>query len=178
MEEKFPHLTHPPRPAKSREDEIYHKFIRLEDALHEGNEAALYEALAECLNEPLCEGDQQFLGHKPVTLPRWALEAALNRVARYMLDAATTGTGRAAKWSSRYKQDMVDFDRYECVLEHREHGVTWEDVYERVTETLEDTRSAGRPDTIRGSYMRVNKRMKTEPYRYRIFRYVKVQGLG
>ena len=178
MEEKFPHLTHTPWPAKSREDQLYQDFIRFEDALHEGNEAALYETLAVCLNEPLCEGDQQFLGHKPVTVPRWALEAALNRVARYMLDAATTGTGRAAKWSSRFKQDMVDFDRYECVHECREHGVTWEDVYVRVAEVLAGTRSAGSPDTIRGSYRRVNKRMKTEPYRYRMFRYVKVQGVG
>ncbi len=178
MEEKFPHLTHPPWPVESREDQLYRDFIRFDYALDEGNEAALYETLAVCLNEPLCEGDQQFLGYKSVTVPRWALEAALKRLTRYMLDAATTGTGRAAKWSSRFIQDMVDFDRYECVLEGREHGVTWEDVYVRVAERLADTRSAGSPDTIRGSYRRVNKRMKTEPYRYRVFRYVKVQGLG
>ncbi|MBW7996794.1 MAG: hypothetical protein FVQ81_09570 [Candidatus Glassbacteria bacterium] len=154
----------------------------LERAFNAGNEGALFEAIMFCFSDnsygKISTAD--FLDDQGVILPRWVVEAMVVRQFRYMMDLASTGTGRNAKWASRFRQDMIDYARYDAVLELREHfylKVKWDDVYDRASELLADTSAAGASDTIRGSYFRVRRRMKKNPLRYKVFKYLRVKGL-
>ena len=163
--------------ARSLEEWVYRGITQCKKAFERENEGALFEAIRVCLAERCCHGDQEFLDGDTVSLPRWVVEAAAERVAIYMFKYASTGTGRNAKWASRYKQDRIDCDRYECVLEGREHSVKWSEIYLRASEILKETVSEGSPETIRKSYLRVRRRQKANPYRYMPFRYIKVRGM-
>ena len=166
----------------SVEELLQRELKALERAFNTGNEGALYEAICLCKSDKAFEdiASTEFLDGPGVIMPRWMVEAIADRQARYLLDVASTGTGRNAKWRSRFRQDMIDYDRHGAVLELREHPdlkFTWEEIYERISDLLTGTPAGGAPETIKGSYHRVRRRMEKNPMRYKVFRFLRIKGL-
>jgi len=111
-------------------------------------------------------------------LPEWAAHG-LSKLVKDAATGARTGERGRRHWIKRYLADMCDIDRYECVLEGREHGVKWdsgdESVYEAAADVLSGTFSDGTPAAIRESYRRVRRRMKTAPGRYKALQTVRLR---
>jgi hypothetical protein len=89
--------------------------------------------------------------------PRWLCEAVRVVVERDFLGAATR------KW------DMIHFARWDAVQELRdrkgERGIpkTWAECYDLASEVLKRTEAHGSAETIRASYKRVAKRIRSQP---------------
>jgi hypothetical protein len=143
---------------------------RLRDAFEAGNEAALREAACICL-----EGDGE-----NVKVPRWILEALNERHATYMRKLARgADKGRHARWVQMFRQDQVDFARYDIVCEglerKQELGLRWTDdgVFEAAAAVSRDTRYKGSAGQFKDSYYRVKNRQEKAPWRYLLFRFTR-----
>ena len=76
---------------------------------------------------------------------------------------------------------MIDYDRWHAVtflhsrgigFTNRKHGGDLDTLFDKAAQYLTGT-SSGTAETIRKSYLRVQKRMKTEPWRYQVFRHIR-----
>jgi hypothetical protein len=95
-------------------------------------------------------------------LPAWT-HAAIRTL-------AFQGIQSNKRWRRRYRQDMIDYIRWDAVNELRnrvdEFGLTWRDTYETVSKYFEGTPAAGGVDAIERSYKLCQSRMKKDPFRY------------
>ena len=141
----------------------------------QGQRAAAYEALRLCQDNPDCQQQTDTFDDDGVLIPQWVADALNEITLDYLLNHYSVGRGRNAKWASRYRQDMMDYARYEAVqhiLENRtsgpgkDHKVNWDSVRDWASEYLKGTPNAGAPDTIRRSYRRYQRSSREDPSRY------------
>jgi hypothetical protein len=149
----------PPEDSKRQGLEFFHHselklFFRVFSA---GNEAGLYDALVYC-RETSCE------------IPKWALDAAIIRQREFLFG----GNERHAKWQKQFRQDMIDMARAEMVQECRERRAPWREAYVCASKMLSGNGAAG-PHAMKDSYKKYKLTMKTNPYRYYIPRYIRLQ---
>jgi hypothetical protein len=135
-----------------RELESFQKVFKAE------NEVGVWDALRFCKDHS-------------VLPPPWLFDALIVRERAVLFGEYK----RHGKWIKQFKQDMIDFERAEAVTECREHGAPWKVVYETAARMLEWSRTGaqGKPDAIAKSYKRFQQRMKTDPCRYYIPRYIR-----
>ena len=130
-----------------------------------GNLGALQDALILCAEHN-------------VTIPQWLAIALFDMGKDAMRGEKHSGThegkGRHSKWLQQYKDDMIDFERAEIVMECLEHGIDWDGVYLAAEAILQGGWAEGGPDAIEKSYKRFKKRSKENPYRYHIVRSVRL----
>jgi len=85
-------------------------------------------------------------------------------------------------WGKQYRQDMSDYEIYDNVLDVREHGAEWKDVYELVSGIIANNLEENelpKANTIEKAYKRVVERLKEQPFRYLLLRtYRKRQASG
>jgi hypothetical protein len=135
-----------------------------------GNLAGLFDVLIEA---SLTKG----VPDDALALPRWAVDGAIDYF-RKTFRAVKGGKGRKTHWIERYRQDRIDFERYDAVYSfHFNRGLTWDDAYVEASRTLEGL--AGGPiSTIRDSYKRVAKALKADSYgRYYRSRFLPITHL-
>ena len=83
-----------------------------------GNWAALHDALIQAMTDARGDGRSQ-KPVDPVGVPLWVLEALLRRVLQpYMVSSK-----ECKSWRKRYRQDLVDWERY-CQVLYRKIGGT------------------------------------------------------
>jgi hypothetical protein len=146
---------------KDDEDALIHELDSCRRAFEHGNLGAILEALILCAGPDKSRFPGQWAkGSRP--LPEW-LNLALVDFVKDRLRRRSRGRS----WLDQYDQDMIDFARYNSVLEVRDHGIRWEDAYDIASELLSGSRAEGAPETIRESYRRVTNRSKTAPLRYK-----------
>jgi hypothetical protein len=93
-------------------------------------------------------------------IPEW-LAGDIKRA--IMLAATSSG------WLKARRRDMRDFTRASDVMDAHESGrwgLRWHDAYEFASKHLSGTDAEGSPGTMERSYKLVQRRMKTEPWRY------------
>ena len=105
--------------------------------------------------------------------PEWVRQALLDMAA-----CAMTGNGKYIKWARRYRQDMIEFMRYEAVLEARGEYAhesqadaaskqnNDKDVYRVASLILQGTDATGSRDSMEASYKKICSGQKTAPLRY------------
>jgi len=135
-----------------RAEAVQAKIERLRRAYRDGNLGALEAALVLCNDHDLL-------------LPPWAVEGLRESLKRD-LHGGSTGARGHKTWVRRYADDMADLDRYEAVLEGREHGLKWVEVYAAVSKMLYG--HTGHAHTVEKAYKRVAQRLKSEPGRYAV----------
>jgi len=113
-----------------------------------------------------------------VPIPRWVVEGLEDYLRGTFREFRTGRGGRHTYWRERYRQDRIDFARYDAVHSfHLNRGLTWEDAYSAAAEHLTG-QAAGQPRAIKESYLRVTKALKRgELGRYYIPKSIKVTGL-
>ena len=106
-------------------------------------------------------------------IPRWLGEAVWSAFTVIMLPDRPSmwptrlrGRGRHARWLTRYKADIIDFARWDAVMDARSQGLTWAHAYDFATDYLEPTRAGKDRDAIIESVKRVRHRLRAEPFRY------------
>jgi hypothetical protein len=78
---------------------------------------------------------------------------------------------------------MIDFARWEAVKILREKGVkfsldeVWTSAARALRRRKPKSPAAGSPDAIKRSYARVEKRMRTDPFRYKRLTHLRVGNL-
>jgi hypothetical protein len=145
--------------------------------------------------------------------PRWLLKAALQEQCDLLRREKSKKRGRSVGGIARYRQDKVDFIRWDEVYTLREHqersiqlmkeypscpspgeaklyaeevakakwlGHTWKRLYECASEQLEATEAFGCPDSIKRSWLEVNRnnRHPHKRFRYCLFPRLFVDMLG
>jgi hypothetical protein len=101
-------------------------------------------------------------------LPEWANLALFDSLNALTIDNKDT-LKKWRTWGKQYRQDMADLDVYEWVLDSREHGAEWKDVYDIAGSIISnkiDEDGGAKSDTIIKAYKRVVRRMKERPLRY------------
>jgi len=126
----------------------------LERAFATGNKGAVLDAVVLCLE------------HR-IIFPEWLGLGVIDAV-KGNLDATPAGR----RWLRRFRQDMIDFERAEEVLQGREHGLHWSEAYALAAVALRGTRVAGSEDAIQKSYQRFKRNGKRGTYRYRVLNMV------
>lgn len=125
------------------ERELRERLRRCEVAWRAGMSDAVIDAIA------LCERHQ-------IPPPKW-LCAAVRDLAR-----------RADRFAKRRRQDLIDYERYDAVVELRkrkgEAGLenTWDEHFALVSEYLSGTPAAGGPDAIEKSYKKVRRLINSD----------------
>lgn len=156
------------RESKGIDEYILKELDKLKTAYGNSNEGALQDALLICYK------------YKKLP-PDWMFEALGAQGVRY-LKGELAGTrprkrGRPNRdcvpWLRRYRQDMVDAERAETVIECIEHGFAWRQVYEVASKILEGSKAEGKKDAIMASYKTYTKNMKENPWRYLILKTVR-----
>lgn len=100
-------------------------------------------------------------------LPEWLHQALANVVIRDLLGERPNRRGRHARWVMQYRENMVDFARYDMVRDCIENGkLTWEAAYVRTEQLLTGQFGAGSIESIQVSYKRVARNMRANPGRY------------
>ena len=132
---------------------------RLRRIYGDGNDGALFEALALCRAEH-------------IGVPDWALQEAMSLVMDNLVGGIGRDRpkGRNAKWTSRYKSDLWDLVRYNAVLAGRAEGEEWVDVYAWVCDRLK-LKDRER-HAVESAYKRVAQRMRENPDRYTVFKHI------
>ena len=103
--------------------------------------------------------------------------------------AQSRGRGRTARWVTRWKQDLSDYHFWDRVRSGVDHASRYENpdlfartrwdfedgwgVFEEVAKMESDSGRHVAPTTVRGAYLRVQRRMKTEPHRYYLGRWAR-----
>jgi hypothetical protein len=148
-----------------------------------------------------------------VSPPEWLVEAALHLLCDLLKRERSKNRGRSGGAIDRYRQDMVDFIRWDEVIALREHqqrsvrlmatystcpssseediyaeeaakaawlGCTLTRLYDCASETLERTEAFGSRDSIKRSYLTVERssRHSLRAYRYCLFHALVVRMLG
>lgn len=154
------HAWNRPEPTieSQRQKAIERRLSILKTAFDDGNLAGLDEAIGICYAQS-------------IPLPLWCL-APLRESNRRDMRGESVGQRGQSKWITRYLNDQKDYSRYEAVLEARENGVQWTDVYAEVSKLL-----YGHPaqdHAVEKAYKRVKKAMKENPGRYLVIKF----GLG
>ena len=103
-------------------------------------------------------------------LPQWMRNALGNLIIKHVL-LKRGRNGRS--WIDQYRQDMIDYARYEHVNEARNQGLSWNNAYSVVYTLLQGSLAAGSESAISGSYKRVCATLKKTPLRYK-----KLQTVG
>jgi hypothetical protein len=120
-------------------------------------------------------GDDALGAHGWSEIPPWAFEAAIRHIRAGIATAVSRPRGRSAKWVQQWKQDRIDLDRWEAVnflrgrgigFTNRRHGGDLDTIFDKASQYVRGL-AAGSAETIKKSYQRVQRRMKTEPWRYR-----------
>ena len=127
-------------------------------AFKAGNEAGLYDALIYCRRNK-------------ISLPEWALDAAIIRQREFIFGE----NKRHANWLRLFKNDMIDMDRAEMVMECRKRKAPWREAYQAASQMLKGTEVEGGPHAMKSSYKRYKCRMKTNPFRYYVPRFIRLQ---
>lgn len=154
------HAWNRPEPTieDQRQQAIERRLSILKAAFEDGNLAALDETIGICYAQS-------------IPLPVWCM-APLRESNRRDMHGESVGKRGQSKWITRYMNDQKDLERYEAVLEAREQGLQWTDVFAEVSKTL-----YGHPDhadTVDKAYKRVKERMTDNPGRYLVVK----SGLG
>lgn len=170
--------------AKHREQrakwrlELEGKISDCRPAFVQGNLGALLDALIHCAHRDDCLfGILSKHGEHWVELPRWAVDALSVLAAEIIPMIRGQATGQHARWLRSWKQDQTDFARWKAVKELREHKIPFTDgrVYEEAARYLDEAFGGG-SDSVRRSYLRVQKRMKSQPGRYISLDYVRAMN--
>lgn len=144
------------RESKSSEEQkkafLFRELISAQKAYEGGNIGVLFDVWAFCEDFSLSP-------------PFWVREGFENSHLEKM-SGGSKGKKGQRNLMNRYLSDMRDYERYETVLESREHGTRWLEAYDEASEVLEATFSKGSPGTMQAAYRRVKKRLKENPYRY------------
>jgi hypothetical protein len=141
-------------------DLIEHELASLNRAYAAGTLGAALDAAELCFEHD----------HKP---PEWVRRALFD-----MAVCAITGDSKYQKWARRYRKDMIEFMRYEAVLEawgeyahesppiaqHKQNNNT--DGYHVASLILQGTDATGSRDSMEASYKKVRRSKKTHPLRY------------
>ena len=146
----------------------------------EGNLGALMDTLIHSSHRDGClYGALSLHGDHWVEIPRWAVDALTVVLAETLPTIRERGRGKYARWLTTWRQDQLDLDRWKTVRMLREHGVRFTDgkVYEEAVRYL-GSEVPVEADTIRKSYLRVQKRMKSQPSRYSPLTYVRAVNQG
>ncbi len=101
-------------------------------------------------------------------LPQWLADSTKRALTECLGIGVARRRGRCARQITRLRQDMIDYQRYEVVLECRDHDIAWVDAFSSASVILEGTWASGSPKTMQASYKRVARRIKTQPGRYRV----------
>ena len=137
-------------------------------AFAEGNLGALLDTLVHCTHRDGCLfGGLSSHGEHWVEVPRWAIDALTVLLSETLPSVRDQKKGKHARWLTAWKQDQLDLERWKTVRMLREHGVSFSlgKVYETAARLLGSEVPVG-ADSVRRSYMRVQKLMKTQPGRY------------
>ena len=145
---------------KQKKEFLRREFKSAETAYDGGNVGVLFDVLALC---------KQF----EVPLPDWAVKAFMNLLVE-KISGDSKGIRGQKKWINHYLDDMKDYQRYLTVLEFRERGIRWLDVYDDASKYLKGTFAKGGSDTMEAAYKRVTKRLKTNPTRYKILSGIRI----
>lgn len=154
LDPKHPWNTDTRTAEEQRADAMRAKLEKLRHAYHDGNMGALEAAVTLCDDNGLA-------------LPIWAVRGIRDSLKRDQFGESTGKRGQKT-WVGRYADDLEDLNRYEAVLEARDHGIRWMDAYAAASQTL-----YGHPDhahTVEKAYKRVKERLQTEPGRYLVLR--------
>jgi hypothetical protein len=140
-----------------------HKLIqdRLEAsrlAYEAGNLAGIAEAVMIC---------QEW----QIALPSWLVNALARLWKATARGEQKKGMGRHARWIEQYRQDILDYSRFEAVMEAREHGFKGDAAFEKAVKILGP--QAWSIDAVKASFRRVPRRMKENPRRYFISRFIR-----
>ncbi len=119
-------------------------------------------------------------GDHHLKVPVWIWGAAC-QLARYAMGhaAAREGAGRGARWSAKFEQDRIDHVRWHIVKKLRDKGVKFTDgeVF-RVAAARLPSGAKCSAGVVRRSYYRVQRRMKSEPWRYYLPTHVRAPVSG
>jgi hypothetical protein len=165
-------------------------------AFQSGNLGALLDALLLCRTrefERFQDPEVGALGPGEVVhpasddfsmeIPAWVWDGATRVVRAHVLTAKVGRSGRTARWLQQWRQDMIDFARWEAVKILREKGVKFslDEVWTSAARVLRHQKpkspAAGSPDAIKKSYARVEKRMRMDPFRYKRLSHIRVGNL-
>lgn len=127
----------------------------LEKAYQAGNYGALKDAVYWCRY------------HKQ-PLPEWANLALFDSLNALTIDKKDT-LKKWRTWGKQYRQDMDDYEIYSAVLEAREHGAEWKDIFDIAAGLISnktEEEGGAKSDTISKAYKRVVQRIKEQPHRY------------
>jgi hypothetical protein len=131
----------------------------LEKAYVAGNLGALKDAVywCNCHKQPL---------------PNWAvlgLYQSINTLAK----GEKIGLKLWRDWARQYRQNINDYEVYEYVIDAREQGAEWGDVYEIAAAMISnksEVEGGAKANTIEKTYKRVTKRLKENPLQYYLLR--------
>lgn len=137
------------------------ELTRLRSAYEAGNQSALLDAMRYC-------GERY--DEDKAEVPVWILQAMIEEYR----DKIEKGT-KEQKPSHRpplnsielHRRDVGDYVRFDCVEECREHGFTTfssgkqESAFEKASELLMGTEAGGSRSSIRDSWLRVKKTIKS-----------------
>jgi hypothetical protein len=156
----------PPSSPWEIEDLIGSGFEACQLSYETGNYGALMDALVLC-------------SEKKIPLPEWLALALIDLVKSAAKGFPSMRRGNLFRWEARIKHDLIDMKRSETVMELRESGVFWSDVYGHASEILEKTESwaAGGEEAIQKSYKRFKRNVKLNPGRYYLPESIKLRDL-
>ena len=127
------------------------------------NLAGLADGLLDASIADLVQRDGQVGRDDLVPVPRWVADGLIAYI-RATAPQFKTGKGRHTRWVKKYRQDAVDFERYDTVQHlHLCFFKTLEDAYELASAGLSGL-AAGPSSTIEASYKRVAKALKAGEY--------------
>jgi hypothetical protein len=189
-------------PERARRVRVLHdfEFERLSKAYQAGVMVAVPAALCHCREHGIAP-------------PAWVIEAALQMLCDLLKREKSTNRGRSGGAIARYRQDKIDFIRWNEVFALREEqqrslelmekyptcpspsldpiyaeevakaawlGRSLSRLYACASEALEKTEAFGSPDSIKRSYLQVERsnRRSLQAYRYCLFHALFVRMLG
>ena len=128
-------------------------------AYEAGNIVALQDAMAFCI------------GHGKWA--KWVINAVQAELGRTFTSQRPTRRGRNARPATRFKNDMKDYYRWAWVMMAID-SVGWKPrAYKIAARMLRGTAAKGSWSTMKAARDRVSKRMKADPHRYYLPRYIR-----
>jgi hypothetical protein len=113
--------------------------------------AAIYEAIR------LCE--------ERGAIPSWLADALTTLLGTGYKTPARRRSVLATLWR-RHLSDLIDYVRYDEVVDARDHGLRWSDAYAIASALLTGKGARGSREQMKWSYRRVINRMRKAPGRY------------
>lgn len=104
------------------------------------------------------------LPNDSVEVPRWVVDGIVDYIKATAKAFKVAPTGRHSKWVDRYRQDAIDFARYDAVHSfHFNRGLVWAEAYVEAARTMEGL-AAGSADSTEESYKRVAKALRNSQW--------------